>query len=167
MTNEISVRPSATLAPIRHGERGRHEDELVGLKERAEEQVHKLRDTELETEEADVPNVPAKLCAPSPEEYNRHCATHLPFRNWCPICVQAKRRSPAHKHSASDKANKQVPVIAMEYMYMNEATDDTNNPLLVTRDSCSEGVRATFTKKKGDSAHVKGRVSNVTRGLGT
>ena len=136
------------------------------LKERTEEQRHKLRHTELEIEEADVPQAPAKVHAPSPEEHNRHCATHLSCRNWCPICVQAKKRNPAHRHTASDKANKLVPVIAMDHMYMNETTDDTNNPTLVTHESCGGGAWAASTTKKGDCAHVKHKVTNIIRGLG-
>ena len=70
-------------------------------------------------------------------------------RSWYPICAQAKKRNPAHKHNSSDKGNTHVPVTAMDYMHMNETTDDTNNPLLVIHDSCSEGIWAVFTKKKG------------------
>ena len=70
---------------------------------------HKLRDTVLEIEEADVLKVPAKVYTPSPEEYNRHCATHLTCRNWCPICKPSKGPSlsppssfcSTHKHNAS------------------------------------------------------------------
>ena len=54
----------------------------------------------------------------------------------------------------------------MDYMHMNETTDDTNNPLLVVHDSCSEGVWAVFTKKKGDSAHGKSNFAKSIRGLG-
>ena len=90
VTNGTPDRPSTMIAPIGCGE---HEEELVGLKERIEEEPrHKLRDTELEIQEADVPRVPATVTTPSPEEHHRHCPTHLPYRNWCPICVQAKKR---------------------------------------------------------------------------
>ena len=87
-----------------------------------------------------MPKVLAKVKAPSPEECNKHCAIQLPHRNWCPVCGQAKRRNPAQKHNAIDEARKHVPVIAIDYMYMNEVTDATDNPLLVIGDSCSEGI---------------------------
>ena len=67
------------------------EEELVGLTEKLGRERAKLRDTEIEIEEADVPRVPAKVYTPSPEEYNRHCATHLPYRNWCPIWIEQRR----------------------------------------------------------------------------
>ena len=43
------------------------EEELVGLKERAEMEKNKLRDTELELEEAQVPKTPSRIYTPSPE----------------------------------------------------------------------------------------------------
>ena len=112
-----------------------------------------------------MPKVPAKVYAPSPEAYNRHCAIHLPYTNWCPICVPAKKRNTARKHNASDEASKHVPVIAMDHVYMNEVTDDTDNPILVIGDSCCEGIWAVRIKKGGDTAAVKNIVANFLRGF--
>ena len=39
---------------------------------------------------------------PSKEEVEHHNLTHLPYRNWCPICVKAKGKDMDHK-DASDK----------------------------------------------------------------
>ena len=156
VASEKPVRPSTMIAPIGHGE---HEEEPVGLKERIEEQRHKLRDIELEIEEADVPKVPAKVYASSSEENNRPCATHLPLRNWCPICVQAKKRNPTRKCNTSSKTQKHVPVIATD-LHMNETTDDTSNPILVTHDSCIEGIWVVFAK------NLKNKVANTIRGHG-
>ena len=71
---------------------GRHQEDVVGPNNRIEAQRHKLTDTEVEIEEADVPKVPANVYTPSQQEYNRQCASHLLCRNWCPICGQAKKR---------------------------------------------------------------------------
>ena len=151
-----------------------HEELLVGLKGRTEEQRHKLRDTELKIVEADVPKVPAKVYTPSPEEYNRHCAIFLVpsgtgARSACRPRNEPLPTTTTHhnnnKHNASDRANKHVPVIAIDFMYMNEMTDDTNSHILVIHDSCSEGVWFVLTKK-GDGAHVKNKVANITGCLG-
>ena len=113
-----------------------------------------------------MPEVLAKVYTPSPEEYNRHCATHLP-QELVRDLRASQQTQPAHNNNASDRANKhkQVPVIAMDYMYMNETTDGVNNPIHVIHASCSEGVWAVFTKKKDDRAHVKNNVANIIRGL--
>ena len=53
-------------------------------------------DAQKGSEDAEVPEEPtealdAKIksspCLPSPSEVEKHCATHLPYRNWCPVCV--------------------------------------------------------------------------------
>ena len=33
---------------------------------------------------------------PSQQEVDEHCLTHLPYRNWCPYCVQGKGKSAPH-----------------------------------------------------------------------
>ena len=54
LTHGKPTRPSTMIAPTGHGG---HEEELADLKVRMEEQMHKLRDTELEIEEAPSPGV--------------------------------------------------------------------------------------------------------------
>ena len=39
---------------------------------------------------------------PTQAEVDEHNLTHLPYRNWCPICVQAKGKDMDHR-SAVDK----------------------------------------------------------------
>ena len=93
------------------------------LKESVEEQRHKLRDAEVETVEADVPKVPVKVYAPSPEEYNRHSATHLLHMNWCPICAQAKKNETQHTSiMPAMKRMNSCQSLQMDYLYMNETT---------------------------------------------
>ena len=111
----------------------------------------KLWDTELEIEEANVSRVPKKVYIPSPDECNRHCATHMPYR--CPICVQAKKRNPAHPSKKEENKYKHVPVISVGYMYLNEKSDDVNNPILVVHDSVGEGFCAIFVMRKGESSY--------------
>ena len=60
-------------------------------------------------------------CTPSAEEYRKHALTHLPFRNWCPMCIQSK--GPHNKHGTKgkrpeDRANVGIPIVAMDYAFM-------------------------------------------------
>ena len=34
---------------------------------------------------------------PTQEEIEQHELTHLPYRNWCPVCVKAKGKDLAHR----------------------------------------------------------------------
>ena len=131
----VSPTAKAVIAPIGH------EDvvcDLVGLKEKAQQAKKDLVETEIDIEEADAPKVHSRVYTPSPEEFNKHCATHLPYRNWCPICVKAKIKNPSHRKTDAGQ-HKHVPVLSMDYMFMNERTDDYNFPILVLHDSESEG----------------------------
>ena len=49
---------------------------------------------------------------PSAQEVEEHCIRgHLPYRNWCPICVKAKGKSRDHKRD--DGKERKIP----EYLY--------------------------------------------------
>ena len=76
------------------------------------------------------------------------------FWNCCPICAQAQNRK-VHTHYAGGEANTHAPVIATDYMYVDDTTDDTNNPILAIHGSCKEGLWAVFAKTTGDrTAHT-------------
>ena len=74
-----------------------------------EEKVQEdMEDEDDEDEEGDIvcepcgeaPIVVAKSPGcPSHDERERHNATHLPYRSWCPICVQARGKEDSHKKS--------------------------------------------------------------------
>ena len=99
------------------------------LEKEVEEHENKLRDIELEIEAEDavIPRGFAKTYTPTKEEYDRHCLTHLPYRSWCPICIQAKKKNIAHKKTKSDRG---VPVYSIDKMFLN-GKDSLANPVLV------------------------------------
>ena len=100
----------------------------------------RLLEAELELEEAIVPKVHSTKFTPSADEYKEHCATHLPYRNWCPICVQGKKRNPPHRRSTDVGHHKDVAVLSMDYMFLNEVEDEANLLILVMHDSMSGGI---------------------------
>ena len=64
------------------------------------EGVEEFRDIELETEEMEEAREPQILRdpgTPTPAEVEKHNATHLPFRSWCPACVEGKARDKPHR----------------------------------------------------------------------
>ncbi len=52
---------------------------------------------------------------PSIEEIQSHKETHIPFRSWCSVCIQAKSRQPASKRV--EKAQGEVPIIQADYCF--------------------------------------------------
>ena len=60
-------------------------------------------------------NAPVK---PSAEAVEKHYVTHLPYRNWCPICVMAKGKEEAHRRGANalDKDDQgAIPTVSLDY----------------------------------------------------
>ena len=75
------------------GEPGKSEDggKGLGLEERGEL-------IEAPEEEAKPIKGPRAQCMPMQAEIDRHRITHLPYRSWCPECVEGFAREGAHKH---------------------------------------------------------------------
>ena len=71
------------------------------------------------------PCVPTHGVRPSAREVEEHNATHLPFRSWCPYCVAGKAKENAHFTKADDRKS-DVPVVSMDYTYMEEAKKEDN-----------------------------------------
>ena len=49
-----------------------------------------------ESEEAAEPRVITKPCRPSAAEVEAHNVTHIPFRNWCEVCVRGRAQDMGH-----------------------------------------------------------------------
>ena len=61
---------------------------------------------------------------PCQEDVERHYLTHLPYRNWCPVCVRAKAKEDAHRRAAENPEDKSgLPIISLDYAAINDETD--------------------------------------------
>ena len=73
------------------------------------------REVELEApvEEARTRKDAPRPYAPTQEEIARHRVDHLPYRNWCPECVEGFARERAHHtHDGDDR---ETPVVSCDY----------------------------------------------------
>lgn len=133
-------------------------------REREGRQRERLRDIELEMEdeEAAQPKTITAKYTTSPEQFEEHCQTRLPYRNWSPTCVQAKRKSPGHRRVTHDGG---FPVISVDYMHMNGSMED-NCPILVLHDTESQGVWAIMGKRKGDDEYIVRHATEIITKLG-
>ena len=60
---------------------------------------------------------------PSAEAIAQHYTNHLPYRNWCPVCVKAKGVEAPHRRgaNAADEEDKGgVPVVGIDYNALDE-----------------------------------------------
>ena len=67
---------------------------------------------------------------PTPQERAEHELTHLPFRSWCPTCVQSKGRSDSHP-----KQQSRSPVVQFDFCFFKALGEKTWTPIL--KQACS------------------------------
>ncbi len=109
-------------------------------------------------------NVPT---APSQQEIEDHNVNHLPFRSWCKHCVRGK--SKAHPHRISDGRISDVPVVSIDYMFMNQsqsAKEEKGMPNLVMKDRDTKTVKACTVTSKGVNDYAVRRLVKAIEELG-
>ena len=100
---------------------------------------------------------------PTREEVERHNMTHLPFRAWCPVCVEAKGKEDSH-YKANEKGDK--PKVGLDYKaFGQEKEGDDKTTMIVGRD---RDTKMTFchvctSKGPGDEWVVGQLVDDIDR----
>jgi hypothetical protein len=79
---------------------------------------------EAQESEAREPKTLRDPGAPTPAEVERHNVTHMPYRSWCPACVEGKARD--KHHSLNDEQDvKGIPEIVFDYGFLGAEGEDT------------------------------------------
>ena len=97
---------------------------------------------------------------PSSDERKAHEVTHLPYQQWCPVCVSCKAADLPHRKLPEEGAD-DTPVVEFDYGFVSPTgqSDDCETPVvLVARVKQSGYSFATVVKVKGagDTAAVQG-----------
>ena len=80
---------------------------------------------------------------PTPRQIAEHNLTHLPHRNWCPICVQGKGRQDNYK-----KQQSRQPVIQVDFAYIKSQQDPKTIPVLTAVDVTTQLCMAVMVPDK-------------------
>jgi hypothetical protein len=78
-----------------------------------------------------------------------HAATHLPYRSWCPDCVQGRRDNVAHRTVGADAL--EVPEVCFDYAFVRRQGEEECITMLVMRDRGTRALRAWVVPEKGPS----------------
>ncbi len=142
-------------------------------------------------EEGQEPKVPSHGVKPSQEEIDRHNATHIPFRNWCPFCVAGKAKDNPHFSEEVDPLSG-VNVVQIDYLFLGDKEEnegpvvedadeedadsereeeDLKNgktmPVLVLRDRKHKYITARVVPRKGRHPYTVRRLGqDITQILG-
>ena len=57
---------------------------------------------------------------PTKREIEEHAVTHLPFRMWCPFCVQGKSKDDPHRKVEQEVKEAGMPIVSFDYMYLGK-----------------------------------------------
>ncbi len=88
---------------------------------------------------------------PSAEDIAAHNLTHLPYRNWCPVCVAAKAREDAHPRSSGQGEDGGVPIISMDYNFVDGKNSEDEIKMIVAKHEPTGLVVAYTVTAKGPS----------------
>ena len=107
-------------------------------------------------ESTQPPQVIRSPVEPSAEERRNHEATHLPFAQWCPVCVEAKSTDVHHRSVDFDerKANQDEEMrakIQIDYTFLKTGPEEPTIVVLTALDVINGIGGATVVKNKGIS----------------
>ena len=109
------------------------------------------------------------LYQPSQQEWDDHQRTHIPFRKWCPYCVEGKCVSGAHRRTfkTDEELEQEVPVISIDYMGPKSKDDKSAKidslPILVGIDRRTKWIFAHMVLAKGLDVHAVKMVQREIR----
>ena len=98
----------AAVRPEEESSEGEVDEEEVRSKGAMGERVRAERNDDMIKSMAD----PRK---PTQKEVEAHEITHLPYRNWCPVCVKAKGKDLDHRRDVRE--NRGLPEFSFDYCF--------------------------------------------------
>ena len=121
-----------------------------------------IREEELvapdEEEQAEVPQRLATPHTPTRSEWLDHCATHVPYRAWCPHCVEGRGRELGH-FACQPAEGRNVPTVSFDYAFIGDKGNIENQieadgepgaiKVLIVRDNKSKALFAHTVPVKG------------------
>ena len=85
---------------------------------------------------------------PTQDEVDKHNLTHLPFRDWCPICIKAKGREMDHRKDGGKERD--LPEYSWDYCFPGDELG-FKWTVLVGKERQTKAWMATAVPVKGSS----------------
>ena len=127
------------------------DDDILDMEEDEHQDIDFKED---ESEETRDPKLLQDPGAPSAAEVERHCVTHMPYRSWCPVCVEGRARDKMHKRG-DDQENKGIPEIVFDYGFLGAKGDEETIAVQIAKDRRTRMLFAHVVPRKG-FAHEHG-----------
>ena len=78
-----------------------------------------------------------------------HNATHVPFRDWCQICVASRGRSSPHRRVVVNKTADTLPKFQTDYMFVRTVAESKTQPCITFVETRSGVVISFMCCRKG------------------
>ena len=115
--NFIALRPrsEAHLHPLEgDGDEDARVDEPLGVGMSGEDEATAIHAPEEEVKTAKAVKSPPM---PTQQEVDEHRVSHLPYRSWCPECVEAFGRERGHRQQEEHRT---IPLVSCDYLYLTK-----------------------------------------------
>ena len=112
-------------------------------------QIARRKRSRQRQKEAIVKDVRDPGC-PTSEERERHYKTHVPFRPWCPVCVEAKGIEDPH-HCAQHGREHEIPLVAIDYKSFGQSGEHEHykGTALIVKDRDTTTIHGHIVNEKG------------------
>ena len=80
-----------------------------------------------------------------------HNATHVPYRDWCPICVASRGRSSPHSRVIVNKTADTLPKFQTDYTFIRTVAESKTQPCITFVETRSGVVISFMCARKGGS----------------
>ena len=102
---------------------------------------------EIQDEDVEPLKIAPSPIQPSQADIEEHRLTHVPYRSWCPECVEGRGLGEQRGRHAG-RAH-EIPVVGIDYFYITEHGPQIRSELTSAEDS--EGDKLTTdARRKGD-----------------
>ena len=113
-----------------------------------------------ETAEAPPIKVACSPCSPTAKEREEHNCTHCPYRNWRPVCVEAKGKEDGHD-AGKEEGPREKPTVGLDYKAFGEDADQEDKSMaIIMRDRETKMTFAHVCPCKGPDPWVIARVAD-------
>ena len=129
------------------GDEQRHQDTGMDDKDPVVKTQEPMKD--IRQDDSRIPTTLTSPIRPTAEDVEKHYHTHLPYRNWCPVCVKARGREDPHRRGATTEEDKSgLPIISIDYQELSEDTAEKQR-IIVGKDEPTGNVFAHYVICKG------------------
>ena len=92
------------------------------------------------------PTTKRRAMEPTAAEIEEHNITHLPYRNWCPVCVKARGKEDAHRR----EERQPIARVHIDYWFMRDKRGGDLIPVAAMKDETNKVFKAHIVPMKGN-----------------